>query len=231
VEEIRSGDTWRDQVKFATPDQPRAVVSVCAQTRPVAELICRSLVRHALARNVAAIAELELTVQPPQWPELLPVLYQAARSSTVAEREIAIYVLYSILDTVADTFEAELKVMFNLFATTLVDPESGEVRMTTMRALCKVAEYISSDDKHDVKAFQDLVMPMLKVTEQAITDGDDEGVKHAFDVFETLMILEVPLVSKHVGEMTSFFLGAAGNKDVEESMRCGAINVLSWIVR
>ena len=121
--------------------------------------------------------------------------------------------------------------MFQLFTTTLVDPESNEVRMTTLRALAKVAEYISTDDKADIKAFQELIMPMLKVTEQAINDDDDEGVKHAFDVFETLLILDTPLVSKHVTELTQFFLGVGGKKEVDESMRCGALNVLSWIIR
>jgi len=113
----------------------------------------------------------------------------------------------------------------------LLDPESAEVRMTTIRALAKVAEYISTDDKHDIKAFQELIVPMLNVTRQAISDGDDEGVKHAYDVFETLLILDTPLVSKHVGEMVSFFMQVSGDKEVDEEMRCGALNVLAWIVR
>ncbi|ORX39229.1 armadillo-type protein [Kockovaella imperatae] len=187
--------------------------------------------RHALARIVSAIADIELTTQPVQWPSLLPGLYAAARSQDASHREIAVYVLFAILDTVADSFETELKNLFQLFATTLLDPESNAVRMTTLRGLAKVAEYISTDDKHDIKAFQELVMPMLKVTQQAINDEDDEGVKHAYDVFETLMILDTPLVSKHVGELTQFFLTNAANKDVDETMRGGALNVLAWIVR
>jgi len=191
----------------------------------------RSIVRHALARAVSAIAEIELAVKPSQWPNLLPGLYDAARSPTTSHRETAIYVLYSLLDTVAESFEPQLKALFALFATTLLDPESAEVRMTTLRALAKVAEYISTDDKHDIKAFQDLVVPMLNVTQQAINDGDDEGVKHAYDVFETLLILDTPLVSRHVAELTQFFLGVSSNKEVDETMRCGALNVLAWIVR
>ena len=139
--------------------------------------------------------------------------------------------LFSLLDTVVESFEPQLKTLLGLFATTLLDPESAEVRMTTLRALAKVAENISTDDKHDIKAFQEFIVPMLNVTQQAITDADDEGVKHAYDVFETLLILDTPLVSKHVTELTQFFLGVASNKEVEETMRCGALNVLAWIVR
>ncbi|KAL7421107.1 hypothetical protein Q5752_003991 [Cryptotrichosporon argae] len=190
-----------------------------------------SIVRHALARTVSAIADIELTVTPPQWPDLMPGLYGAAQSADVTHRETAVYVLFSLLDTIADTFEAELQTLFKLFSTSLLDPQSGEVRMTTLRALAKVAEYITAEDKHDVKAFQELIVPMLKVLQQAITDGDDEGVKHGYDVFETLLIIDTPLISKHVAEVVQFFLGAAANKDVDESMRCGALNVLSWTIR
>ena len=170
-------------------------------------------------------------MKPVQWPNLLPGLYQAARSPTSTHRETAIYVLFSLLDTVAESFEPELKALFALFSNTLLDPESAEVRMTTLRALAKVAEYISTDDKHDIRSFQELIVPMLNVTQQAINDGDDEGVKHAYDVFETLLILDTPLVSKHVPELTQFFLGVSRNKEVDETMRCGALNVLSWLVR
>ncbi len=161
----------------------------------------------------------------------MPGLYQAAQSPQASHRETAVYVLFSILDTVVDSFEAHLKTLFKLFATTLVDPESSEVRMTTLRALSKVAEYISVEDKHDIKAFQDLIVPMLNVLQQAINDGDDEGVKHGYDVFETLLILDTPLVSKHVSELVQFFLGAASNKEIDETMRCGALNALAWTVR
>ncbi|WVF65489.1 hypothetical protein IAT40_000217 [Kwoniella sp. CBS 6097] len=190
-----------------------------------------AIVRHALARAVAAIADIELTVNPPQWPTLLPGLYQAAASPTRTHRETAIYVLFSILDTVAESFEAHLQTLFKVFSVSLVDPESPEVRVTTLRALAKVAEYIEAGDKHDVKAFQELIVPMLKVLEQAIKDEDDEGVKHGYDAFETLLIIEAPLVSKHVAELVQFFLGVAGNKEVDDEMRCGALNVLSWVIR
>lgn len=191
----------------------------------------RTIVRHALARAVSAIADIELTVQPVQWPTLLPGLYEAARSPTASHREIAVYVLYALLETVIESFEQNKNTLFQLFSQTLLDPESNAVRITTLRGLAKVAEYISTDDKHDIKAFQDLIVPMLNVTQQAIQEDDDEGVKHAYDVFETLLILDTPLVSKHVTELSQFFLGVAANKETDESIRCGALNVLAWIVR
>ncbi|WWC98049.1 hypothetical protein V866_004938 [Kwoniella sp. B9012] len=223
---ISSGDgrQWKKN-----PQQLREQIKASLLERLTQEQ--SAIVRHALSRAVAAIADIELTVNPPQWPTLLPGLYQAAASPTKTHRETAIYVLFSILDTVAESFETQLQSLFKVFSVSLVDPESSEVRVTTLRALAKVAEYIEAGDKHDVKAFQELIVPMLKVLEQAIKDGDDEGVKHGYDAFETLLIIEAPLVSKHVAELVQFFLGVAGNKEVDDEMRCGALNVLSWVVR
>lgn len=180
---------------------------------------------------MSAIADLELSQTPPLWPELMPALYNLSQASDKISRESGIYVLFSILDTVAETLQVHLKDLFKLFSVSLGDQESSEVRITTLRGLAKIAEHIEASDKHDVKAFQDLVVPMLTVLGQAVKDGDDEGVKYGYDVFETLLILDTPLVSKHVGELTQFFLGVAANKEVEDEMRCGALNVLAWIVR
>ncbi|KAI9636830.1 putative importin beta-4 subunit [Dioszegia hungarica] len=189
------------------------------------------VVRHALARVVAAIADIELTTQPVQWPTLLPALYGAAASPEKSQRETAIYVLYSILDTVAESVDAHMKELFPLFAKSLVDPESSEVRVTTMRALAKVAEYIEADAKHDIKAYQELIVPMLQVLQQVVNDDDEQSAKYGFDLFETLLIIEAPLVSKHVGEMVEFFISVGGNKDVDSDIRVGSLGVLSWIVR
>lgn len=231
MEEDESANTTVYQGRAITAINTGAFVRFSSPGEAVRADHHSTIVRHALARAVSAIADLELTVNPPQWPDLLPGLYTAARSADRSHRETSVYVLFSLLDTVAESFESQLKPLFQLFATTLLDPESSEVRMTTLRALAKVAEYISTDDKHDIKAFQELIVPMLNVTQQAITDDDDEGVKHAFDVFETLLILDTPLVSKHVAELTQFFMGLSANKEVDDSMRCGALNVLAWIVR
>lgn len=91
-----------------------------------------------------------MTLDPPQWPALLPFLYQAAQSPQASHRETAIYVLFSLLDAVADSFQQSLPQLFKLFSTSLVDRESAEVRITTLRALGKIAEYIDSSDKADV---------------------------------------------------------------------------------
>lgn len=58
-----------------------------------------------------------------------------------------------------------------------------------MRALGKVAEFIDPEDKQEVAAIQALVPKMVGVVGQALEAGDTDGIKHGFDVLETLLYI------------------------------------------
>jgi importin-4 len=72
---------------------------------------------------------------------------------------------------------------------------------------------------------------MLKVVQQTVVSDNSEGVKHGFDVFETLLLLDTPLLSKHVPEYTDLCLSVGGNQDVDSEIRCAALNSLSWTIQ
>lgn len=92
-----------------------------------------ALVRNSTSRFISAIASIELELSPPQWPELLPFLYQLSASPQSSHREIGMFILFALLDTVADCLTSELATMFGVFKNGLNDPESAEVRLTTLR--------------------------------------------------------------------------------------------------
>lgn len=90
-----------------------------------------NLVRHSTARVIAAIASIEIPTG--QWQTLLPFLQQTCTSPTAAHREVGIYILYTVLENIVEGFENHMKELFALFAALLNDPESLEVRITTVR--------------------------------------------------------------------------------------------------
>ena len=90
-----------------------------------------ALVRHSTARVIAAIAGIEIPVGG--WPQLLPFLHETATSSEAAHREVGIYILYTVLETIVEGFQEHLQAFFKLFEGLLQDPESAEVRVTTVR--------------------------------------------------------------------------------------------------
>ncbi|KAG2738800.1 ARM repeat-containing protein [Suillus brevipes Sb2] len=166
----KSGDLW-----MQLPQDVRLQIKEQLPILILAEQ--DKLVRHSAARVIAAAASIELTAGT--WPQLLPWLHQSCTSPQVAHREVAVFILFTVLDSI----------LFKLFEGLLRDPESIEVRITTVRALGVIAQYIDSDDKADIQSFQGLLPDMIRILGQSIESGDEAGVRQLFDVFETLLIL------------------------------------------
>lgn len=104
--------------------------------------------------------------------------------------QIGIYTLYCILDTVVmEELQQQMGQVLQLFSRTLNDPENLGIRIITLRALGKVAEYMTSDDKNEVAIIQGLIPNMVTVLGQALEANDTDGVKHGFDVLETLLYI------------------------------------------
>ena len=94
-----------------------------------------SRTRHSLARVISTIAKILIPIS--QWPELLPFLSQCCISENAGHREIGVYVLYTLFETLADTlqdaFEPMLDQLFDLFSKLIHDPDSYIVRITTLQ--------------------------------------------------------------------------------------------------
>ncbi|KAF8963447.1 armadillo-type protein [Flammula alnicola] len=188
-----------------------------------------NLVRHSAARVIAAIA----TIEVPQgtWNQLLPFLQQTCMSSQVAHREVGSFILFTVLESIVEGFQSHLPGLFELFQGLLADPESIEVRITTVRSLGVVAQYIDSDDKAELKSFQALLPSMIQVIGQAVEAGNEAGARQLFDVLETLLILEVPILGKHIPELVQFLLQCGANRGFDNELRVLALNALNWTVQ
>ncbi|KAK0218164.1 armadillo-type protein [Armillaria fumosa] len=188
-----------------------------------------TLVRHSAARVLAAISSIE--VPAGTWPQLLPFLHQACTSPVVAHREVGTFMLYSVLENICEGFQTHLVELFKLFNQTINDPESIEVRITTVRALGVIAQYIDSDDKQELAMYQALLPSIIQVIGQTVETGNDGGARHLFDVLETLLILEVPILSKNIPDLVNFLLQCGGNRSFEADLRVLALNALNWTVQ
>ncbi|KAF8216431.1 armadillo-type protein [Mycena galopus ATCC 62051] len=187
-----------------------------------------NLVRHSVARVMAAIANIEFPVGT--WPQLLPFLHQTCVSAQVVHREVGVFILYTVLDNIVEGFKDHLQSFFKLFSQLLVDPESIEVRITTVRAMGVIAAYIDSDDKADVKSFQQSLPAIMQVIGQCVQTGNEAGARQLFDVLETLLILEVPVLGKHIPELADFLLQLGANRAYETELRVLSLNALNWTI-
>ncbi|KAH7913038.1 armadillo-type protein [Hygrophoropsis aurantiaca] len=218
----KSGDLWtqlpsdeRQQIKDKFPE-----LILAEQNK---------LVRHSAARVIASIASVEIPLG--SWPQLLPWLHNSCTSPQVAHREVGVYILFTVLENIVEGFQEHLQSFFKLFEALLADPESIEVRITTVRALGVIAQYIDADDKADIKSFQTLLPAMIQVVGQSLDTGDEAGARQLFDVFETLLILEIPILGPHIPELAAFLLQCGGNRNLDAELRVLALNALNWTVQ
>ncbi|KAJ2271144.1 hypothetical protein EV176_004081, partial [Coemansia sp. RSA 451] len=184
------------------------------------------LVRHSLARVISSIAKSDIPNQ--KWSDLIQFLYKCCQSPTSAHREIGVYVLDSLFETIGDTLSEHLQHLFELFAVLINDPESLTVQVTTLEALGKMADYVDPDDRSAVNTFQGLVPPMVQVLQKCLAGGEEEFAQRCFEVFNGMLILEAPLLNRHFGDLIEFSISVGSNQELEDSLRVMALNFLVW---
>jgi HEAT repeat protein len=91
---------------------------------------------------------LDLDKSPSEWPTLVPQLYTFCESEDVAHREVGVYVLYTLFDVIADSYQdikSHIVPFLQLFSKTLND-QSLLVAVSTVQALGKVSEFIDNGE-------------------------------------------------------------------------------------
>lgn len=213
-------------------------LKVAADQKPqVREQLLRStmgeespLVRHSIARIISAVAKIDL--EDGEWADLPNILLQAADGGNQAERAVAIYILFTILETLGEGFGEKFQDLFRLFGKTIQDPESAEVRINTLLALSKLAMHLDSEeDPAPVKAFQDLVPAMVAVLKNAIDENEEERIMQGFEVFQTLLGCDPALLTVHLKDLVIFMNELAANAQAEEDTRTQAISFLMQCVQ
>lgn len=186
--------------------------------------------RHSSARVISAIAEVDL--EDGQWADLPSLLQQSATSDVARHREIGVYIIFALIESVGHVFAENLGNLFPLFSKTIQDPESVEVRANTMMALSRAAMLIDpDDDPKDLKAFQELVPNMVAVLKSTVDEGDEEHALQAFEVFQTLLDCEGRLLQKHFGDLIDFMMNLASDTTIDDDYRSQALAFLMQCVR
>ncbi|KAE9966338.1 hypothetical protein BLS_007066 [Venturia inaequalis] len=188
------------------------------------------LVRHSGSRVVSSIAKVDF--ENSEWQDLPGLLLQACTSPQVRQREVGMYMIYTLMETMGDFFTENLPSLFQLFAKTIQDPESAEVRVNTMLTLSRVAMLVDGEDDPDsVKAFQELVPHMVNVLKATVDAGDESDAMNAFETFQTLLACDAVLLNKHFADLVRFMMDLATEKAIDDDMRSQALAFLMQCAR
>ncbi|KAK9456499.1 armadillo-type protein [Dipodascopsis uninucleata] len=188
------------------------------------------LVKHASSRVISQIATKDLSGG--KWPDLLVFLQKTALSDVPSDREIGVYILYTLLDSAETILLNSLGDIFSLFSRTINDPESLVVRTNTLLGLGKISEILEADSTPEyVQMFRSALPAMVEVLKQLINEQDEKAVNQAFDVFQTLLLVDSALIAKSLGDLVQFMVQIASEKSLEPEFRVPAIQFLISAVR
>ncbi|KAL2257399.1 hypothetical protein VTK26DRAFT_219 [Humicola hyalothermophila] len=186
--------------------------------------------RHANSRLVAAVAALDL--EEGEWPDLIPALFNLASSSEVAQREVGSYIIFSILEENPTSFADHMGKLLELFAHTLRDPQSADVRINSMMSIgAMLLMFEPLEDEESVQKLQALIPPMVEVLKDAVQAGDDEKIGQAFEVFQQFLAYESALLGRYLKDLVQFMIDLAANKQAEDDVRAQALAFLAQTVR
>lgn len=185
--------------------------------------------RHGQSRVIAAIATLDFNDE--QWGDLLPAVLQLTGSDNVAHREVGSYIIFSLLEANPTYFEDHLSTLFELFAKTIRDLQSRDVRVNTMLSISALLMLVDTDDEQSVNALQEFVPVMVDVLKDAVDSGDDEKIQQAFEVFQSFLAYDPALISRYFKDLVQFMLDLAVNNNAEDDVRVQSLSFLAQCVK
>ena len=189
-----------------------------------------SLVKHSSARVISSMAKIDLPAG--EWTDLPGFLVQAASSERAENREVGIYILFTLIESLEEVVADKWHEFLPLFSRTIDDQGSMAVRLNTLLALGKMAESLNSE-KHPggVAAFKEVLPSMVAVLKELIDAADEEKANSAFEVFQTLLIVDSTLISSHFRDLVQFFSDLASSTNVDDDFRSKAMSFLISCLR
>lgn len=185
------------------------------------------MIRHSCARVVASIAEIDLDHN--EWPDLLPTLVKGVQDSDVQTKEMAVYTLYTVLETQVPSLVPHVDDFLALFAGLLSDNSSRDIRVNAVLSLDVVSQFIEEDAEINValaNKFKNTIPGMVEVLKEVIADDDTERAKSIFNVFNSLIFLDSKLVGDNLIHLIKFICEIAANTNLDEEYRVFGLKFL-----
>jgi len=171
----------------------------------------------------------EFEIPNNRWTNLIDFLFECCKSQNSSHREVGVFVLYSLFEVIVDNLTDRLPQIFELLSVTINDPESIDVKITTMKALGSVVEYIDEDNQKEIELFRSLIPSMVNVLYQCLETNNRDGAQACFDVVDILLTLETQIVADHFSQLVQLTVDIAKNPEYDESIRNLALSTLFFI--
>lgn len=186
------------------------------------------LIRHSSARVVAAIGEIDLDDN--KWPELLPTLIEQVQKDNEPQvKEMAVFTLYTLLETQSEALQANVGDFLNLFANLLSDTTSLDIRVNAVLAFDTLSQFIENAGEIDnqlAAKFRDSIPLLVNVLKEVIASEETEKAKDVFNVFNSLIFVDSKLVGNYLTDLIKLIGELAVNTQLDEEVRTFALQFL-----
>lgn len=185
-------------------------------------------VRHTNARVIASIGSEELDEK--KWPELVPSLIQAASGSDAKVREIAVFVILSLLESFNASLALNIDDFLNLFAQTINDSASLETRSLSAQGLNYVSSLIEEEGEINpqyASKFVSLIPSVVQVLDATIKENDTTNTKLIFNCLNDFLLLDSQLTGNSIADLVKLALQIAVNNQVDEDIRVFAVQFVT----
>ncbi len=180
----------------------------------------------------ALISSLSLvTVASGDWEELLSFLLAMSQAERPEHRETAMMLFRALAENIGRPLKKHFKTLLAIFQRALSDPHSPHVRIEGLRALEALLELLEEEDEDLILSFKNCVPDLLGLLKHCLSRfrEDDEAADAlavGFEVFDSLVMSELPVVTAHVPIFVPFMLEVAVNRQIPHGMRDNAVQLL-----
>ncbi|KFH46064.1 importin subunit beta-like protein [Hapsidospora chrysogenum ATCC 11550] len=187
-------------------------------------------VRHSLARLIAGVVGIDMEER--EGDDFLGQLFPLNNSDNVVAREVASYILYSMLEDDPTHFSDHTHELLKLFQSRLEDPDSKEVRLNIVRAIGAILMIVEpEEDPEAVNYLQGFLPAMVNILKATVEAEDEENYNVVFEVFQSFIAYDSALLGQHLKDLIEFMLGLAGNTNADDDARNQALAFLIQCVR
>lgn len=184
------------------------------------------LVRHSVARVVAAIAEVDL--ENNNWPELMPTLVAAVQDTNTQNREMAAYTLYALLETQSAALSSLISDFLALFTNLLDDQESLDIRVNAVLAMDVIGQFLEEGNCEGdaLTSFKDSIPKMVQILKQTVAANDSDKIRDVFNVLNSLVYLDSRMVGDHLMGLIQIVAELSAETLLDEEYRCFGMQFL-----
>ena len=183
------------------------------------------VVKTAVAGCVACLAKNVLSTG--DWPELFALLLQLLQHQEESLR----IVCFDLLGQLAENVPAHLKPHTNTVADMVLTGCKDSAHNVTVAAMKAASIYIGSiADEQEVLIMKKVILPMLDVMRNCLTQGDEDLAAEGLEVFEECISMEQPLINDYVEVLVPFVVSIMKNHEHESALKQAACQTILSIV-